>query len=104
MSSRLFTRGSCYGDAEIYQNTVGAWPFSPENGEDERYLDALYNHLNRALEAYDSRLWWQPETSEIFWEDDGSGRDEPDDYGFSSWWEEQISEFNETYIDNGGTK
>ena len=103
MASRLFIRFSKYGDAEIYQNTVGAWPFTPENGEDTRYLSSLRAYMNKALESYDDRLWWQPETSEIFWEDDGT-RDEPDDSGFDSWWDEKISEFNETYVDNGGNE
>lgn len=100
MASELFVRGSQYGIDEIYQNTVGAWPFTPENGEDTRYIDALRAYMIAAIEAYDDRLWWQPETSEIFWEDDGSDAEEPDDTDFGTWWEDQIARFNETYTGN----
>lgn len=86
MASRLFYRGSVVGDAEI-SNMI-------ENildGSDDtmyNYLAASYSHyMDNALERLDNRLWWQPETSEVFWENDGSEKPLPD-IDFEEWWNE----------------
>ena len=104
MASKLFERGSYLGSDYLYECTIGTWDFTPTEQQAEQYLSALRRFMVDSLEALDDRLWWQPETSEIYWEDDGSDRDEPDDSGFDSWWDEKISEFNETYVDNGGNE
>ena len=98
MTSRLFERGSYLSSDYLYECTVGTWDFTPTKEQEEKYLSDLRRFLIDALESCDDRLWWQPETSEIFWEDDG--RDEPDNSDFASWWEEKISEFIGAYADN----
>lgn len=91
MSSRLFTCGCQYGTDRLYAITVGTWDFTPTERQTEVYLDALRAYIIEQMEALDDRLWWQPETSEIFWEDDGSKRVLLSESDFDDWWNDTIS-------------
>lgn len=48
-------------------------------------------HMIAALETLDDRLWWEPETSTVYWQDDGSEKPLPDPDEFQSWWTETTS-------------
>lgn len=91
MSSRLFTCGCQYGTDSLYAITVGTWDFTPTERQAEVYMDALRAYIIEQMEALDDRLWWQPETSEIFLEDDGSERPLLSESDFDDWWNDTIS-------------
>lgn len=87
MASRLFYRGSCVGtDVEI----MVANQVDDEHSYDS-LMESFRSFMTEELEKLDSRLWWQPETSEVFWEDDGSGNPLPEKFDcydcFEDWWE-----------------
>ena len=92
MASRQFVIGSQYGNDYLYQITVGTWDFTPTEQQAESYMESLRAFISGRLDRLDDRLWWQPETGEIFWEDDGSGKQLPDEYDFSSWWDDVLSD------------
>lgn len=58
----------------------------------ERLTDSYRQHMISALESLDDRLWWQPETSEIFWEDNGSENPLPE-IDFESWWNQTTTDW-----------
>jgi hypothetical protein len=93
MASKLFARGSMYGETELYECTVGQWDFTPTNVQVDRFISDMYAYLIERLEKLDDRLWWQPETSEIFYEDDEPEKPLPDESDSNSWWSEQINDF-----------
>ena len=83
MTSRLFYRGSKVGDTvidDMIANLVD---------DDHDYETMRQNYVDfmiGEMEKLDDRLWWQPETSEIFYQDDETGKPLPED--FESWWDE----------------
>lgn len=92
MASRQFVIGSQYGNDYLYQITVGTWDFTPTQQQVESYMESLRAFILGRLVRLDDRLWWQPETGEIFWEDNGSGKQLPDEDDFGSWWDDVLSD------------
>jgi len=101
MASRLFTRGSQYGNTELYEITVGQWDFTPTEEQTDKFMSDMRRYLIDRLDDLDDRLWWQPETSEIFYEDDTPEKPLPDESDFDSWWSDTISEFLDQYDYDG---
>lgn len=97
MASKLFIRGYKFGDSALYESTVGTWDFTPTDDQVTAFTSALHQFLIARLENLDDRLWWQPETSEIFYEDVEQEKPLPDEFEFESWWSEQITDFCEQY-------
>ena len=97
MASRLFARGPMYGDIQLYECTVGGFDFSTTKAQNEQFISDLYDYLYDRLDELDDRLWWQSETSEIFYEDVDQEKPLPDESDFESWWSEQIDNFLEEY-------
>ena len=82
MASRTFYRSSIVGDTTIndmISNLVD------EDHDFDSLLDSYRQHMINSMEFLDDRLWWQSETSEIFWEDDGSEKPLPE-IDFDDWW------------------
>lgn len=95
-TSHVFARFADLG-CDVLDNTVADWLCEEDISAEE--ADALkskfYSQLHSAIEALDDRLWWQPETSEVFYEDDESGRELPfenDNDGFIQWFNEAVSD------------
>lgn len=93
MASRLFARGSQYGNESLYECTVGQWDFTPTKQQADMNVSALRLYMIARLDELDDRLWWQPETSEIFYEDIEPGKNLPDECDFPAWFDEQVSDF-----------
>ena len=95
MASRVYYRGHEVGETSINE-TVLAYTNGADFTDDEitNAISSVRTRLHESLESLDDRLWWQPETSEVFWEDDGSGRPLPfdeDPESFLEWWSESIT-------------
>lgn len=95
MANRLFYRGSEVGEVAINETILS---FVNECDYTDEQINELTSNfrmeIRNALEELDSRLWWQPETSEIFCEDDESGKPIPfndDPNGFAEWFSETVS-------------
>lgn len=92
MASKLYFRGASVGTASIDMMLNDMFYDETPTEEAFRNLSRSYHeYMHAALDTLDDRLWWQPETSEIFYEDDGSDRPLPfeeDDGDFETWWNE----------------
>ena len=92
MASRVYFRGTEVGEVMAIEAVLAYVNGSDYTDEQtEKAISAYRSKMHDALTALDDRLWWQPETGEVFWEDDGSGKplpyaDDPD--GFIDWWNE----------------
>lgn len=94
MASRLYYRGSEVGDIIINESVLG---WTNDSNCTDQEIEEMFSNLRTALtanlEELDDRLWWQPETSEIFYEDIDPEKPLPfknDTAGFLAWWYEQI--------------
>lgn len=93
MASKLFYRGSEVGDTAL-DNMLMDWMDGASEEEQVTIRSNFYSKMHDAIQALDNRLWWQPETSEIFYEDN-SDRPLPfdeDGDGFREWWDETTTE------------
>ena len=100
MASRVYYRGHEVGEVSVNE-AVLAYTNGSDFTDDQitESISSVREKIHEALESLDNRLWWQPETSEVFWEDDGSGRHLPfdnDPESFIEWWNETISGALET--------
>lgn len=86
MANRIYYAGSMVSSTALENMISNMIESETPEAEYERLVDSYRQHMIGALEALDSRLWWQPETGEIFFEDDGSGDPAPDADDFSDWW------------------
>ena len=89
MASRTFYRSSIVGDTAIndmISNLVD------EDHDFDSMLDSYRQHMINSMESLDDRLWWQSETSEIFWEDDGSESPLPE-IDFEDWWNQTTTDW-----------
>lgn len=92
MASRLYYRGAKVGDTVIDELIANV---TENENEYEPAARSYRNWMIDALTGLDERLWWQPETSEVFYldENEPSGSDKPLPYaddpdGFDEWWKE----------------
>ena len=81
MSSRLYYRGALVSSTAL-ENMISN--LADNDNDFESLTDSYRQYMTVALESLDNRLWWQPETGEIFCEGETTNR--PDD--FESWWNE----------------
>ena len=95
MASRQYYCGSIVSDT-VLENMIANMQETADQDEFDRLAGNYRQYMISALEALDDRLWWQPETSEVFWEDDGSDRQLPDPDGFESWWNETTQSWIES--------
>jgi len=96
MTSKLFYRGHMVSEI-AYNNMINDMMETADDALYERLESSFLKYMNEHLEQYDSRLWWQPETSEVFWDDYGTG-EMPDEDGFEDWWKETVSDWYELAI------
>lgn len=86
MASKIFYTSSMVSSTALENMISNLVDSGAPEAEYDRLVDSYRQHMISALEALDSRLWWQPETCEIFLDDDGSGDPAPDADDFSDWW------------------
>lgn len=86
MASRIFYTGSMVSSTALENMISNLVESGTSEADYEKLVDSYRQHMISALEVLDSRLWWQPETGEIFFEDDDSGDPAPDADDFSDWW------------------
>ena len=90
MTSRLYYRGSMVSSTAL-ENMIHDMMDSADDEMFDHLCSDYRQYMTGELQALDSRLWWQPETSEIFWQDDESGNELPDPDDFAEWWQETTS-------------
>ena len=88
MASRKFYTGHMVSDLAV-NDMISNMQETADQVEFDRLSDEYRQHMIAALEALDDRLWWEPETGSVNYEDDGSDKPLPDD--FESWWTEMTS-------------
>lgn len=93
MASRTFYRGSMVSST-VLDDMIANMQETADQAEFDRLTSSYRQHMINALESIDDRLWWQPETGEIFWEDDGSGRPLPEVDDFEAWWQKTTESWN----------
>lgn len=82
MALKLFYRGYKVG-SDYINNSLGDM--------DENAVSSFYERTHTALQELDDRLFWQPETSEVFYEDVEQEKELPFDQDgeeFIEWFEE----------------
>lgn len=87
MTSRLYYRGSMVSST-VLEDMIANQMETADDELFEKLTESYRAYMTEQLEQLDDRLWWQPETSEVFWQDDGSGKELPDPDEFEDWWEE----------------
>ena len=90
MISRAFYTGSMVSDT-VLENMIGDIMETADQNEFDRLTSEYPPFMIDKMESLDDRLWWEPETGTVYWQDDGSGKALPDN--FESWWEETTSEW-----------
>lgn len=85
MISRTFYTGSMVSDTALEEMVNNIMETSDQD-EFDRLTSEYRQHMTCKMESLDDRLWWEPETGTIYWQDDGSGKKLPEN--FESWWEE----------------
>ena len=93
MASRQYYVGSMVSDTAI-DEMIANMQETADQDEFDNMKSSYSKHMIEKLKELDDRLWWQPETGEIFWEDDGLGKDLPDPDCFEDWWKETTAEWN----------
>ena len=93
MASRTFYSGSMVSRT-VLENMIANMQETADQAEFDRMSSSYHQYMTSALKSLDDRLWWQPETGEIFWEDDGSGKPLLNADDFESWWKETTENWN----------
>ena len=93
MASKRYYIGSMVSDTAIGE-MIANMQETADQEEFDRLSSSYRQYMISELNALDDRLWWQPETGEIFWEDDGSGKDLPEADDFETWWKETSADWN----------
>ncbi len=77
------------GEEAIEEAVLDWCNMAPEIDTDDA-IDHVMTRLRDAVEEHDSRLYWEPETSTLWWEDVGDGRPAPE---FDpEWWDQAVGE------------
>jgi hypothetical protein len=92
MASRAFYTGSMVSST-VLEDMIANMQETADQEEFDRMASNYRQYMTNALESLDDRLWWQPETGEIFWEDDGSDKPLPDPDDFEAWWKETTENY-----------
>lgn len=90
--TRNYYTGSMVSTAALEDMISSMVESGTSQADYERLTDSYRQHMISALEFLDDRLWWQPETSEIFWEDDGSENPLPE-IDFEGWWNQTTTDW-----------
>jgi hypothetical protein len=69
--------GSTELDDRIYTYLYGGDDDIPEEVK-EKYVDLVYGNIHERIRDLDKRLWWDPETSTIYWEREDESEEKPD--------------------------
>lgn len=93
MASRAFYTGSMVSST-VLEDMIANMQETADQEEFDRMASNYRQYMTNALESLDDRLWWQPETGEIFWEDDGSDKPLPYTSDFEAWWKETTENWN----------
>lgn len=94
MALREFYRGYKVG-SDYINNTLGDM--------DENTVSDFFERVHITLQELDDRLFWQPETSEIFYEDVETEKPLPfgfNEFEFLEWWEEKTQQIYEEICNN----
>lgn len=87
MTSRNYYTGAMVSET-VLQDMIANMLETADDELAEKMEGSYRKYMTEKLEALDDRLWWQPETGEVFWQDDGSGKELPDPDEFEEWWSE----------------
>ena len=91
MTNRVYCTAAMLGTAAIDEMINSTFETTPTQEEFESRSASYRAHMIAALEDLDDRFWWEPETSTLYWQDDGSDAPLPDPYTFEDWWQETTS-------------
>lgn len=90
MASRAYYTGSMVSST-VLENMIADMQEDSDQDEFDRLSDNYRQYMITALETLDDRFWWEPETSTVYYEDDGSGKPLPETEDFENWWSETTS-------------